>query len=301
MAVLEIRRRTGWLFLLVVLAHIVLISAQAETERGIPVLDSMVVGMFAEIQSGATSAVEGMQNTWENYFALQEIREENETLKDEVAQLRIALQQERTAAEESRTLQELLELKHQLPLRTTAARVIGGSPDAHFRTLTIDKGTEDGIEADMAVIVPDGVVGRVIQPTARAAKVQLLIDSQAAAGAQVERSRARGVVVGTSSGLRLDYVVGSADIRIGDRVVTSGIEGIYPSSIDGNYPRGFVIGHIESLRRGATQFEQVTVRPAVDFSSLETVLVVLTRPWGGATAEAAAPGDSPVGARDERR
>lgn len=300
MAVLEIRRRTGWLFVLIVLAHILLISAQAKTERGLPVLDTVVFGAFAEIQRAATSAVEGVQNTWQNYFALQQIRLENEALKDEVAQLRITLQQERTLAEESRGLQDLLELKRELPLQTTAARVIGGSASFPFRTITIDKGTDDGVQADMAVIVPEGVVGRVVEPTARAAKVQLLIDQNAAAGAQVERSRERGVVVGTSSGLRLEYVVGSADIRIGDRVVTSGIEGIYPSSIDGNYPRGFVIGHIESLRRGATQFEQVTVRPAVDFSSLETVLVVLTRSRAD-SIETVTRGERPPDARDEHR
>jgi rod shape-determining protein MreC len=300
MALLEIRRRTGWLFVLIVLAHIILISAQAKTRRGIPVLDTVVFGIFAEINRVVTSAVGGAKDTWQNYVDLQDVRQENETLEAQVAQLRIALQQERTLAEESRGLQDLLQLKRDVALDTTAARVIGGSATSDFRTLTIDKGTDHGLGPDMAVIVPQGVVGRIVQVTARAAKVQLLIDADAAAGALVERSRARGVVVGTSSGLRLDYVVGSADVEVGDRVVTSGIEGIYPSSVDGKYPRGFVIGHIESLRRGSAQFENVTVRPAVDFSSLETVLVVLTRPPDGAI-ETAVRDDGPAAARDADR
>ena len=112
-------------------------------------------------------------------------------------------------------------------------------------------------------------------PTARASKLQLLIDRNAAAGAIVERSRAQGVVVGTGTDqLRLDYVSGTADVQVGDRVVTSGIDGIYP--------KGFVIGQIESIQRGAGAFSAIVVRPAVDFSGLESVLVVLTPPPGAA-------------------
>jgi rod shape-determining protein MreC len=123
----------------------------------------------------------------------------------------------------------------------------------------------------MAVISPSGVVGRIIMPSARASKVQLLIDRNAAAGALVERSRAQGVVEGTGAEvLRMNYVSGVADVKVGDRVVTSGIDGIYP--------KGFVIGQIESIQRGGGEFSAIVVRPAVDFSSLEAVLVVLSPP-----------------------
>jgi rod shape-determining protein MreC len=123
----------------------------------------------------------------------------------------------------------------------------------------------------MAVLAPAGVVGRIIQPSARASKVQLLIDRSAAAGAIIERTRAQGVVVGTGADeLRMDYVAGSADVKAGDVVVTSGIDGIYP--------KGFVIGQIQSVRRGAGEFSAIVIRPAVDFTSLEAVLIVLTPP-----------------------
>ena len=139
-------------------------------------------------------------------------------------------------AGQSRTLQDLLQLRRELPLKTIAARVIGGGASSEFRTMTIDKGTDDGLRPDMAVIAPTGVVGRIVQPSRRAAKVQLLIDTDAAAGALVERTRVQGVVVGTKDGLRLDHVSSSADIKKGDRVVTSGVEGIFRPSIDGEYP-----------------------------------------------------------------
>jgi len=281
MALLEIRQRTGWLFVGVVVAHLILISTQATTDRGATVFNYWVFGGFAEVQRATTSGVSAVQGTWQDYFALQQIRRENEALKEEVAKLRIAMQRESDAAAQARTLQSLLKLRGELPFETTGARVIGGAASPEFRTITIDKGTDDGLRTDMAVIAPSGVVGRIIQPTRRAAKVQLLIDTDAAAGGIVERTRAQGIVVGTKTRYRLEYVPSSADIRVGDRVITSGLEGIFPEfpgSVDGEYPRGFVIGHIESLERGAGQYVNVVVRPAVDFSSLEAVLVVQTPP-----------------------
>jgi rod shape-determining protein MreC len=130
----------------------------------------------------------------------------------------------------------------------------------------------------MAVVAPAGVVGRVITPSLRAAKVQLLIDRNAAVAGLVERSRAQGVVVGTGENrLEMEYVPGTADIRVGDRVVTSGIDGIYP--------KGFLIGQIESVQRGAGDYTKVVVKPAVELSALEAVLVVSSPPQSKAEGQ----------------
>jgi rod shape-determining protein MreC len=269
MALIDLRQRTGWLFMAVTVGHILLISAQVNTRRGVPLLEAVTFGAFAEVQRAATSAIGSVRDGWTNYFALQEIRRENVQLRDEVAKLRVGLQQEQALSQQTRTLQQLLDLRSSIKLSTTAAAVIAGGASPEFRTITIDKGTGDGIAPDMAVISPAGVVGRIVLPTPRAAKVQLLIDRDAAAGAIVERSRAQGVLVGTGTErLRLDHVPGTAEIKVGDRVVTSGIEGIYP--------KGFAIGQIESFERRAGEFTAVMIRPAVEFSNLEVVLVVVT-------------------------
>ena len=268
MALLDIRQRTGWLLMVVVVGHILLISTQVATRRGVPVVEALTFGVFAEVQRGATSGIASVRDVWQNYFALQQTRQENQQLRTELAQLRVGLQQERALAEQSRMLQKLLDMKMETPLKTTAAYVIAGGASPDFRTATIDKGTSDGLKPDMAVISPAGVVGRIILPTSRAAKIQLLIDRDAAAGAVTERGRAQGVVVGTGTSLRMDHVPGTADIKVGDRVVTSGIEGIYP--------KGFEIGQIESVERRSGEFSAVIIRPAVEFSSVEAVLVVLT-------------------------
>ena len=279
MALLDIRQRTGYLFIAVTVGHIILISAQVNTNRGVPVLEAVTFGVFAEVQRAASSMIGSVRASWGDYFALQEVHRENERLQQEIAQLRIGLQQERALAQESRSLEQLLELRSRTPLMTTAAGVIGSGASPDFRTITIDKGTADGLRPDMAVIAPAGVVGRIITPSARAAKVQLLIDRNAGAAALVERSRAQGVVEGTGGNLRMNYVSGTADVKVGDVLVTSGIEGIYP--------KGFVIGQIESIERGAGEFSSIVIRPAVDFSSLEAVLVVLTPPAAADDEDAA--------------
>ena len=282
MALLDICQRPAYLFAAVTVGHIVLISAQVNTDRGIPVLETITFGAFAEVQRGVSSIVGGVRTSWSDYVALQTVREENDRLRQEVSRMQIALQQERALAQQSRTLEQLLELRSQVKLATVAAGVIAGSASPDFRTLTIDKGTADGLGPDMAVIAPAGVVGRVITPGARAARVQLLVDRNAAAGALVERSRSQGVVEGTGGELRLNYVSGTADVAVGDVVVTSGIDGIYP--------KGFVVGQIESVERGSGAFGAIAIRPAVDFSSLEGVLVVLTPPAAADSEPTARPG-----------
>jgi rod shape-determining protein MreC len=123
----------------------------------------------------------------------------------------------------------------------------------------------------MPVISPTGVVGRIVTVTARASKVQLLVDRNAGAGALAERSRAQGVVLGAGEDLlRMDYVSGIADVKAGDTIVASGIDGIYP--------KGFVIGKVESVDRGTGIYKIIRVRPAVDFNRLEEVLVVTIPP-----------------------
>jgi rod shape-determining protein MreC len=271
MALLDIRQRTGWLFTAVVLAQLVLISAQVTTRTGVPMLEVAVFGAVAEIQRVATGVITGTSDRWNQYVSLQDVRAENEQLRTELGALQLQLQQERALAQEARTLQALLDLKKATPLATISAGVIAGGASPDFRTLTIDKGTSQGIQGDMAVVAPAGVVGRVITPSLRAAKVQLLIDRNAAVAGLVERSRAQGVVVGTGENrLEMEYVPGTADIRVGDRVVTSGIDGIYP--------KGFLIGQIESIQRGAGDYTKVAVKPAVELSALEAVLVVSSPP-----------------------
>jgi len=270
MPVLEHRRGgSAVLFVLVVVAHIVLISAQVTSKSGMPVLQAVAFGLVAELQRGGAGAVDAVTSLWSGYVDLRGIRAENAQLRQQLADAHIRLQQERALAQRSGELAALLDLRGRVNLETTAAEVLAASATPDFRTVTISKGTSAGLRPDMAVLAPEGVVGRVIVPSARAAKVQLLIDLNAAAGALVERSRAQGVAMGTGEEtLQLEFVLGTADVKVGDVVVTSGIDGIYP--------KGFVIGRVDYLERAGGAYREIRLAPAADFTSLEDVLVVLT-------------------------
>jgi rod shape-determining protein MreC len=269
MALLDIRQRTGYLFLAVMLGHVILISAQVNTRRGVPVLQVVTFGLFAEVQRASSAFVSSLRGGWTNYVSLRDVRSENESLKRQLAEAQLQLQEQRGLAERSRGLLATLGLRDRSNLKTIAAEVIGAGASTDFMTVTIDKGTSDGVRPDMAVLAPGGIVGRVVVPSARAAKVQLLIDRNAAAGVLIERSRSQGVVVGAGDELlRMDYVSEVADVVVGDTVVTSGIDGIYP--------KGYVVGRVEAVEKSGNSYKQILVRPAVDFSSVEEVLVVLT-------------------------
>jgi rod shape-determining protein MreC len=274
------RQRTGILFGAVMIGHLILISAQVQSKAGVPILEGVTFGVFSRFQGGAAGILRGIGGTWNSYFALRGVRAENESLRQQVADLEVRLQEQRALALRAERLQATLGLRESTTLPTLAAEIIAGNPNPGLMTVTVNRGSADGVEADMAVIAPKGVVGRVIGPVAsHAARVQLIIDRNAAAGAVTERTRAGGMAVGVDGDppLGMELVSNLADVAVGDVIVSSGVDGIYP--------RGFTIGTVERSERGPNLHRLIAVRPSVDFSSLEDVLIVLV-PARGAVIEA---------------
>ncbi|MBI2222680.1 MAG: rod shape-determining protein MreC [Acidobacteria bacterium] len=284
---LDVRQRTGYLFLVVTLGHILLISAQVQSQSGGRLLETAIFSAFSEVQRGTGGLIGSVRNIWSRYVALRGLRAENESLRDQLAEVQVKLQQEHALAQRTARLQQLLDLRSRVVLPTLAAEVIGGDASPGLHTVTINKGEADGVRANFAVISPQGVVGRVLdRPAARAARVQLLISRNAGAGVMIERSRAGGVVVGGGEDppLLMEYVSNLADVKVGDLVVTAGTDGIYP--------KGYPVGRVESVERGAGLYRRISVRPVVDFSSIEEVLVVMASP---------APEGLPAGSPEPRR
>jgi rod shape-determining protein MreC len=269
MALLDVRHRAGYLFLAVILGHIILISAQVSSKSGVPILEEVTFGAFAEVQRTLSAGVSGVRRVWTGYIGLRQVKAENDALKKQLADALVELQQQRALADRTRGMEQLLELRDQSKVMTVAATIIADGATPDFRTITIDKGSNSGLKSDMAVIAPGGVVGRVVVASPRASKVQLLIDRNAAAAGIVERSRAQGITIGGGDErLRMDYVSESAEIVAGDVVMTSGIDGIFP--------KGFLIGRVETVDKNGPAYKRIVVKPAVDFRALEEVLVVLT-------------------------
>ena len=278
---LALHRRTGYLFLATVLGHVLLISAQVQSKAGVPVLHAVAFGTFAKVQQMLAATADGGRGIWSNYVALHGLARENEALHRRTLDLEGQLQQAQAQAGQARALEDALALRRSIDLPTLAARVIAGDPTpGSLTTITIDRGSADGIQADLAVIGRAGVVGRVInRPLPHLAQVQLLVGRNAGAAAMFERTGTGGIAVGGSGDppLRMTYVPDAADVKVGDRVLTSGQDGLYP--------RGFPIGTVEQAERRAGAWT-IKVRPAVDFSHLDVVLVVLEKatlpqPGGG--------------------
>lgn len=269
MAILDLRLRAGHLFLAVVVGHVVLISTQVTAKSGVPILETVTFGAFAEVQRATSAVLNSVRGAWGGYVALRSVRAENDALGRDLARAQVELQQQRALADRAHSLENILQLANSVELKTAAAQIIAAAASPDFRTVTIDKGAAHGLRTDMAVLAPNGVVGRIALSGSRASRVQLLVDRNAAAGALVERSRAQGVVVGAGDDrMRLEYVSEVSDVAVGDIVVTSGIDGIYP--------KGFVIGQVDTVEKNGVAYRTIGIRPAVDFSTLEDVLVVMT-------------------------
>jgi rod shape-determining protein MreC len=267
MARVELLQRPLPLLGAAVLLHLSLISAQVTISSGLPLMQAVAFGAVAEVQRLVMASGSVVVDAWRGYVALRGAHQDNERLRTEVQQLELRLQEERALAQQAAELRRLLELKTAAPVETTAADIIGASGTSGYRAILINKGRQDGIDADMAILSPAGVVGRVAQPGLHTSKVQLLIDRRAAIGGVIERSRAQGVVVGGGEQvLQMQFVSGLADVREGDLVVSSGIDGVYPP--------GFVIGSVELVDRGPVSYREIRIRPAVDVTQVGQVLVV---------------------------
>jgi rod shape-determining protein MreC len=193
-------------------------------------LETVTFGVFSQIQRTVFSGVSGARRVWNGYAGLRNVQVENDDLKRQLAQAQIAVQAQRALADRARGLERLLELRDRVTLQTIASEIIGGAASLDFRTVTIDKGTHEGLRADMAVIAPAGIVGRVVAE--RALTKVLLVDRNAAA-ALIERSRAQGAVGAGDDRLRLEYV---SRRRMWSRVTWSfvGHHGIYQGSSSGS-------------------------------------------------------------------
>lgn len=209
----------------------------------------------------------GTGNLWRSYIYLRGVRQENRELKEEIARLRLEQVRLNDDAEQARRLQALLGFKEQFISKTVAAQVIGSSGSEQSRSVYIDKGTKQGIDKDMPVITADGVVGKVLRVFGSTAQVLLIDDQTSGVGALLDKSRLQGVLRGTPAGeVVLEKVMSDEQVQVGDRVLTSGGDQIFP--------KGLPVGTVTKVSPGPELFLNIRVRPTADLSRLEEVLVI---------------------------
>jgi rod shape-determining protein MreC len=227
------------------------------------------VSTITPFEKGLVRVQSGASDLWHNYFYLRGVRQENRELRDQIEQLQIEQVRMKQDADQAHRLQSLLGFKEQFIAKTLAAQVIGSSGSEQSRTVTIDRGSRDGIQPDMAVISATGVVGKVISVFKSTAQVLLINDQQSGVGTILEQSRLQGVLKGKSSGeLVIDKIMVDEEVKPGDRVLTSGGDQIFP--------KGLIIGNVDRIEKGP-EFLQVTVRPTAALNRLEEVLVILKK------------------------
>jgi len=229
----------------------------------------LIIEITAPFQKLVKQTVNVVEEFWSNYFHLINVRQENRQLKIAVDSLMMENSRYRELLSTHERLQDLLQFKQTMNRPVLAAQVIGLDPTGWFKSVFIDKGKESGLELNMPVVNASGVVGRIVAFSPNYAKILLIIDQNSAVDCLIQRSRDRGIVKGLSTEIcKLNYVVKSSDVSVGDTIVTSGLGGVFP--------KGLPVGQVLSVKETSGElFKDIEIRPAVDFSKLEEVLVIL--------------------------
>ena len=256
----------GVIVLIAVNIIVLSVNSRRYTKFG---LERIALSLISPFQELVTRTIGFTKDIWHHYFALATIARENDILisrLNQAAEKNNLLRETELANER---LRNLLDFQKSITELVVAAEVIGRDPSAWFKTIIIDKGKADGLTKGLPVVMPQGIVGQVIEAASHYAKVMLIIDRNSAVDSLIQRTRARGVVKGESTDqLRLAYVLRKKDVQVGDIVVSSGLDGIYP--------KGLRIGLVaEVIDHEADIFHEVFITPFVDFEKLEEVLVVL--------------------------
>src|ERR1700692_1912252 len=269
MAGIPSRHKSVVLLAGVIVLQGVLLAVQIKRDSQGRLLRVWTVGAVSPFERAGARGIGNIRGTWSHYFALQNTSRENEELKRENDALKLRVNQLQSNAAESDRLAALLNFRQsQRDVPMLAARVIGTSADTASQTIYLDRGERDGIRHNMGVITPDGVVGKVIESYRDTAQVLLLTDRESGVGAMLSDSRIQSPVGGTGEPLlSMKYIPTDETVTAGERVVTSGMDRIFP--------RDLPVGTVAEIKTGRP-FQQVRVRPAANLARLEEVIVLLT-------------------------
>ena len=253
---------------LAVQVHRPLDAAHPDGEQ-VRLLRLWTLSVFSPFERMATGTGHGIRGAWGSYVYLRGVRQQNQDLQHEVAELRLQRAALAEDALEGQRLQRLLAFREQYVSSTVAAQVIGTSGSDQSRLLILDKGALDGLKPDMAVITPDGIVGKLRDVFPHTAQLLLINDPTSGAGVTLVSTRTRAIVQGTPQGkVVIDNLTEDARIKTGERVLTSGGDQVFP--------RGLPVGQIVSITPDPEHqpYTTITLRPAANLNQLEEVLVI---------------------------
>jgi rod shape-determining protein MreC len=239
------------------------------TGSGTRLIRVWTVTAFTPVEKMFVSTGHFFSNGWHNYADLRGVRKQNEELQQEIERLRMEQVRLRQDADQARRLQALLEFRQKFVDKTVTAQVISTSGTEQSRVIIIDKGSRDGMKPDMAVITPDGIVGKVKEVFPLSSQVLMINDHDSGVGVILESTRLQGILKGTSFGeLQITYIMSDEKVEAGEHVITSGGDGIYP--------KGLSVGTVVSASpdRDNDPFLSIKLKPSADLRRLEEVLVI---------------------------
>lgn len=248
---------------------LLLISSSLGRRRSWNSSEQVVIEIIAPFQKFIKETVTTTEDLWVKYFGLINIRNENIRMKREIDALRTENNNYRELLSTHQRLQKLLQYKNTINLPFVAAQVIGRDPVGWFESVIIDKGEKSGLKVNMPVVNAQGVVGRLVSVSLNYSNVLLIIDQNSAVDCIIQRSRDKGIVKGLSSKICvLDYVLKNSDVVVGDMAVTSGLARVFP--------KGLPVGEVVEVKNISGElFKDIKIRPVVDFSKLEELLIIL--------------------------
>lgn len=264
------RHKNFWVLAAVLFVQVLALGVQVKRPSGagsVSLIKIWTVRTITPVQKALVHTTDWLQDTWHSYVYLRGLRAENEQLQDENMRLRMGQVRMVQDASQAQRLQALLNFKEQYISETVAAQVIGTSGSETSRVLFIDKGSDDGLKTDMAVITPTGIVGKVMRVFPSTAQVLEINDQTSGVGALLEKSRLQGILKGTAAGnAMLHYIMSDEKVEVGDTVVTSGGDRIFP--------KGLPIGTVVSVNPGSDMFLNIRVKPSARLDRVEEVLVI---------------------------
>ncbi len=269
MAGLPTRHRSLFLLIGVVLLQVLLLAVQIKRDSQGRLIRVWTVSAVSPVERSGAWGVGKIRDGWRHYFALSDAARQNEQLRRENGELKLEIMQLQGKSAEADRLAALLNFKQkQNKVPMVVARVIGSSADPNSNVLYIDQGQRDGVRKNMGVITPEGVVGKVMEAYRDASQVLVVTDRDSGVGAMIADSRIQSPVGGTGEPLlNMKYVGNDDEVAVGSRVVTSGMDRIFPKDLP--------VGIITQVKPGS-QYKQIRVKPSANLEKLEEVIVLLT-------------------------
>jgi rod shape-determining protein MreC len=266
---LRSRLRTPLLIAATLVFVLAVLSLSLKRAPVVQTAEGVIISLTAPVMNGLNYVGNSLERLWLGYFYLVGARKENVELKRQLQEYAQKEVRYREALLLARRLEALLDLKKQLALPITGARVVAYDPSQWSRCVIVDTGKSEGITVGLPVLSGDGIVGRIVKTYPNYAKVMLIVDRNSGADAMVQRTRVRGILQGKGGNrCSLEYVPKNADVEVGDLILASGLGGIYPA--------GQVFGRVTQVdKKTHGPFQEIMVTPG-NLSALEEVLIVKT-------------------------